>query len=123
MRACEAVRARVCLSSFFAQANDLIAKILVVEPEKRLSLRGISQHPWMMFGEESVPRLEAIDLILSHSTDVEMQWRALCKAVTDLQVVYTVPIDRCAPHFALCVSLAYFLVRLILVFCARLRYL
>lgn len=59
----------------------------------RPSLRSISQHSWLVNGEESVPRLEAIDLILSPSTDVELQWAALCKAVTDLQVVYTVPMD------------------------------
>ncbi len=77
-----------------AEANDLIRKILVVDPNERLSLRGISEHPWMKYGEESVPRLEAIDLILSDSTDVEKQWAAMCAAATDLQVVFTVPIDR-----------------------------
>lgn len=83
-----------CLSCFFFKVNDLIAKILVVDPNKRLSLRGISEHPWMKFGQESVPRLEAIDLILSHNTDVELQWSALVMAMPKLDVVYTVPIDR-----------------------------
>ncbi len=30
-----------------AEANDLIRKILVVDPNERLSLRGISEHSWM----------------------------------------------------------------------------
>ncbi len=77
-----------------AEANDLIRKILVVDPNERLSLRAISEHPWMKYGEESVPRLEAIDLILSDSTDVNKQWEAMCAAATELQVVFTVPIDR-----------------------------
>ncbi len=38
------------------------------------------------FGHESKPRLEAIDLILSDSTDVEKQWSAMCAAATELQV-------------------------------------
>ena len=76
------------------EANDLIKLILVVDPEERLSLRGISEHSWMKYGEESVPRLEAIDLILSDVNDVDKQWQAMCLAATELQVVFTVPIDR-----------------------------
>ena len=77
-----------------SEANDLMNKILVVDPDKRLSLRAISEHPWMKYGQETVPRLEAIDLILSDVTDVEKQWEAMCKAARELQIVFTVPMEQ-----------------------------
>lgn len=68
-----------------AHVKDLISKILKVDPEERLSLDQILEHPWCK-GTATQPNLVSQKLSVNSSVDNELHWNLLKDVCQDLDI-------------------------------------